>query len=163
MNLGKFDASKYTAKGLTVDEVMELRDAFDLFDSEKKEVINAEEFKAALKSLTIDVSNLTLSSMLADVDKAKNGNIDFDLFVDIITQKLSSIESKEDMEKVFKLFLGGEEKNGKLTIEHLRRVASELNENISDEELHDMIKRADMDNDNAVNFEDFYSIMTKKI
>jgi Ca2+-binding EF-hand superfamily protein len=161
--LNKFDPSNYTSKGLTLDEVTELREAFELFDSEKNGVINAEEFKAALKSLTIDVSNLTLSSMMSDIDKAKNSSIDFDTFVDIMTQKLSSTESKQDMEKVFTLFLGEENKNGKLTISHLRRVANELNENISDEELHDMIRRADIDNDNAVNFEDFYAIMTKKI
>ena len=45
----------------------------------------------------------------------------------------------------------------------LKRVCKELNENMSDEELNEMIVRADSDRDGKVTFEDFYAIMTKKI
>jgi centrin-1 len=44
----------------------------------------------------------------------------------------------------------------------LRRVAKELGESMDDNELQEMIERADSDGDGLVNFEDFYNIMTKK-
>ena len=46
---------------------------------------------------------------------------------------------------------------------HLKRVAKELGENMTDDELNEMIVRADTDKDGKVSFEEFYAIMTKKI
>ena len=44
----------------------------------------------------------------------------------------------------------------------MRRVARELAETMTDEELMEMIERADSDGDGQVTPEDFYNIMTKK-
>jgi Ca2+-binding EF-hand superfamily protein len=44
----------------------------------------------------------------------------------------------------------------------LRRVAKELGESMDENELLEMIERADSDNDGLVTLEDFYTIMTKK-
>jgi centrin-1 len=44
----------------------------------------------------------------------------------------------------------------------LRRIAKELGENIDEQELQEMVERADSDGDGYVSFEDFYSILTKK-
>ena len=55
-----------------------------------------------------------------------------------------------------------EENAGVVTIRNLRRVAKELGETMEDNELLEMIERADSDGDGNVSFEDFYNIMTKK-
>ena len=55
-----------------------------------------------------------------------------------------------------------EENAGVVTIRNLRRVAKELGETMEDNELLEMIERADSDGDGNVTFEDFYNIMTKK-
>ena len=44
----------------------------------------------------------------------------------------------------------------------MRRIAKELGENIDEQELQEMVERADSDGDGYVSFEDFYSILTKK-
>ena len=44
----------------------------------------------------------------------------------------------------------------------MQRVAKELGEDISDEELQEIINRADLDGDSVLGFEDFYQVMTKK-
>ena len=64
------------------------------------------------------------------------------------------------IQKVFKLF--DHERLGQISLRDLQKVARELGEMISDEELQEMIERADSDGDGQVTFEDFYSIMTKK-
>ena len=45
---------------------------------------------------------------------------------------------------------------------NLRRVARELGENMTDEELQEMVDRADSNGDGAVTLDDFFNIMTKK-
>ena len=161
--VAEFDPKKYEKNGLTEDEVMEIKEAFDLFDSDKSGQIDTEELKAALKNLGIDAKNQTLSNMMADLDKDNSGQIDFGEFIDMMTAKMSDRDTKEDLEKVFRLFLGDDDKSDKILIKHLKRVSKELNENMSDEELQEMITRADLNKDQGVDFEEFYSIMTKKI
>ena len=159
----EFDPKKYEKNGLTEDEVMEIKEAFDLFDSDKSGQIDTEELKAALKNLGIDAKNQTLTNMMADLDKDNSGQIDFEEFIDMMTAKMSDRDTRDDLEKVFRLFLGDDDKTDKITVKHLKRVAKELNENMSDEELQEMITRADLNKDLGVDFEEFYAIMTKKI
>ena len=41
-------------------------------------------------------------------------------------------------------------------------MAKELNEEMTPEEVAEVIKRADLDEDSKVTFDDFFNIMTKK-
>mmetsp|Transcript_56798 Transcript_56798/g.78760 ORF Transcript_56798/g.78760 Transcript_56798/m.78760 type:complete len:81 (+) Transcript_56798:165-407(+) len=77
-----------------------------------------------------------------------------------MTARISDKDNREDIEKVFRLF--DDEKTGFISIKNLRRVAKELGETMDDNELQEMIERADSDGDSYVTMEDFYNIMTKK-
>ena len=61
--------------------------------------------------------------------------------------------------KIFDLF--DDDKSGTINIHNLRRVAKELGETMSAEELKEMLERA-ASNGEEISFEDFYFIMTKK-
>jgi centrin-1 len=159
----EFNPKKYEKNGLTEDEILEIKEAFDLFDGDKSGEIDTDELKTALKNLGIDAKNQTLTNMMKDLDADGSGKIDFDEFIEMMTAKMSDRDTREDLKKVFDLFLGDDNRDGKITVKHLRRVARELNETMTDEELNEMIARADLDKDNGVDFEEFYQIMTKKI
>ena len=159
----EFNAKDYEKNGLTEDEVLEIKEAFDLFDSDKSGEIDTSELKQALNNLGIDAKNQTLQNMINDIDKNASGTIDFDEFIEMMTAKMSDKDTREDLEKVFRLFIGDDDKADKIELKHLRRVAKELNENMSDDELQEMINRADTDKDGKFSFEEFYAIMTKKI
>ena len=96
----EFDPKAFEKNGLTEDEVMEIKEAFDLFDSDKSGQIDVEELKNALKNLGIDAKNQTLANMMADLDKDKSGQIDFNEFIDMMTAKMSDRDTREDLEKV---------------------------------------------------------------
>jgi len=74
--------------------------------------------------------------------------------------KQSDTDSRDDIMKVFQLF--DEEDKGYITVDNLKNVTRELGENMTKDELAEMITRADTDDDGKVSFEDFYAIMTKK-
>ena len=158
----EFNPKNYEKNGLTEDEVLEIKEAFDLFDTDNSGTIDTEELKQALTNLGIDAKNQTLQNMMNDIDKNQSGTIDFNEFIELMTAKISDKDTPEDLKKVFYLFIGDDDTD-KIELKHLKRVAKELGENMSDDELNEMIVRADTDKDGKVSFEEFYVIMTKKI
>ena len=52
--------------------------------------------------------------------------------------------------------------DGLISSDELRHVMTSLGEKLSDEEVDDMIREADSDNDGQVNYQEFVSILTSK-
>ena len=72
--------------GLTDDEVEELRQAFDLFDTDGSGTIDPKELRAAMQSLGFETKNQTIYQMIQDIDKDGDGDVDFDEFLDLMTR-----------------------------------------------------------------------------
>eukprot|EP00979_Chaetoceros_neogracilis_P014509 scaffold4677_cov232-Chaetoceros_neogracile.AAC.1 len=153
--------SSMARPGINESEVEDLREAFELFDTDGNGTIDTNELKAAMQNLGFDAKNHTVYQMISDIDRNGTGDINFDEFLDLMTVKLGDNDSEEEVRKVFNLF--DDDKTGYITIQNLKRVAKDLNENMSDADLLEMIERADSDQDGQINFEDFYSIMTRKV
>ena len=156
----EFDARQYERPGLSADEVEEIKEAFDIFDVDQSGAISVSELTNAMRSLGFDSKNPAIFKMISDMDEDGSGEIEFDEFLDMMTARISDTNTKEDLERVFKLF--DEDRNGEITVENLRRVAKELGEDIPDDELNEIIMRADLDGDGKLTFDDFFAVITKK-
>lgn len=84
-------------------------------------------FSGTIRSPTI------IKFMITDLDKNKRGNIDFEEFLDMMMARMSDKDTREDITKVFRLF--DDDGTGNITLRNLRRVAKELGETMTDEEL----------------------------
>ena len=93
------------------------------------------------------------------MEKDTNQSITLDEFMTIVVPRLKPRNSREEIMKIFKLF--DEDNTGKISFKNLKKVAKELGENISDNELRDLIQEADRDNDGLVTPEEFYRVMSK--
>lgn len=80
-----------------------------------------------------------------------------------MASKNKKIKDEEDNEeaimKVFKML--DDDETGKITFKNLQRVADELGETLTKEELAEMIEEADKDGDGGVNRAEFVAIMKK--
>merc|ERR1712216_450018 len=90
--------------GLTDEQMGEIREAFGLFDNDASGAIDVRELKAAMRALGFEVKNVELKKMVSDVDNDGNGTIEFVEFLGMMTGKMGEKDSREDIEKVFKLF-----------------------------------------------------------
>merc|ERR1711890_227119 len=133
-NMGRKSAKK--KGGLSEEQMDEIREAFNLFDGDQSGAIDVRELKAAMRALGFEVKNEELKKMVSDVDNDGNGTIVFAEFLEMMTGKMGEKDSREDIEKVFKLF--DDDNTNKISFRNLARVAEELGENIDDEELQDM-------------------------
>ena len=132
-----FSSKDYERPGLSVDEIEEIKEAFDIFDVNKDGHISVSELVKAMETLGFNSKNEAIYKMIVEMDEDGNGTIEFAEFLDMMTARISDRNTKEDLERVYKLF--DLQRNGDIWLDDLRRVAKELGEDISDEELKEII------------------------
>ena len=146
----------YERPGLSQEEIEELQEAFNLFDTDGSGTIDSSELKAAMESLGYKQKNKMVYQM---IENMKQKTIDFDTFLDMMTARISDGDNKDDILKVFRLF--DDDDSGAITLNDLLRVARELGETMTQAELKEMIDRADLDGDGVISPEEFINIMTR--
>ncbi|PWA23412.1 hypothetical protein CCH79_00005890 [Gambusia affinis] len=144
---------------LTEEQKQEIREAFELFDTDGSGHIDVKELKVAMRALGFEPKKEEIKKMIAEVDKDGTGKISFADFLAVMTQKMAEKDSKEEILKAFRLF--DDDETGKISFKNLKRVAKDLGENLTDEELQEMIDEADRDGDGEVNEQEFLRIMKK--
>merc|ERR1712139_201111 len=119
--------------GLTEDQVAEIKEAFDLFDTDVSGSIDTNELKVAMKALGMDAKSEEIRKLINDIDSDGDGTIDFDEFLAMITARKQGEDTREDLLKVFKLF----------------------DDDKTDDELKEMMDWADKDGDGVLNEDEF--------
>merc|ERR1712149_47251 len=117
------------------------------------------ELKIAIKALGFEPKPEELRKMIGDVDDDGSGQIEFEEFLKMMAIKILNKNPEEEMLKAFAMY--DDDNTGKVTFKNLKRVAKELGERLTDEELQEMIDEADRDGDGEVNNDEFQRIMKK--
>jgi centrin-2/centrin-1 len=112
-----------------------------------------------MRALGFEPKKEEIKKLISEVERDESGAIDFSAFLQIMTIKMSERDSKEEILKAFKLF--DDDDTGKISFNNLKRVAKELGETLTDEELQEMIDEADKDGDGEVSESEFLRIMKK--
>jgi centrin-1 len=144
---------------LTDEQRQEIREAFDLFDTDGSGKIDAKELKVAMRALGFEPKKEDIKKMISEIDKEGSGKIDFHEFLNLMTAKMSEKDTRAEIMKAFRLF--DDDETGKISFANLKRVAKELGENMTDDELREMIEEADKDQDGEISEEEFFRIMKK--
>ncbi|CAN8254803.1 unnamed protein product [Cochlearia groenlandica] len=145
--------------GLTQQKRQEIKEAFELFDTDGSGTIDAKELNVAMRALGFEMTEEQINKMIADVDKDGSGAIDFDEFVHMMTAKIGERDTKEELTKAFKII--DLDKNGKISAVDIKRMAKELGENLTEGEIREMVEEADRDRDGEVNMEEFMRMMKR--
>ena len=98
--------------------------------------------------------------MINEVDADGNGTIDFPEFLSLMARKMKDTDTEEELIEAFKVF--DRDGNGLISAAELRHVMTNLGEKLTDEEVDEMIREADVDIDGLINFEEFVSMMYGK-
>ncbi|KAF6139031.1 hypothetical protein GIB67_010757 [Kingdonia uniflora] len=145
--------------GLTHQKKQEIREAFELFDTDGSGTIDAKELNVAMRALGFEMTEEQINQMIADVDKDGSGAIDYDEFEYMMTAKIGERDTKEELMKAFKII--DQDRNGKISASDIKRIAKDLNEKFNDQEIEEMIDEADRDHDGEVNSDEFIRMMRR--
>jgi len=144
---------------LTEEQRQEIKEAFDLFDTDGSGSIDSKELKVAMRALGFEPRKEEVKRMINEMDKDGSGTIEYPEFEEMMASKMAERDPREEILKAFKLF--DDDNTGKISFKNLKRVARELGETMTDEELMEMIEEADRDGDGEISQEEFLRIMKK--
>ena len=88
---------------------------------------------------------------IVDIFVLGNGTIDFPEFLTMMARKMKDTDSEEEIREAFRVF--DKDGNGFISAAELRHVMTNLGEKLTDEEVDEMIREADIDGDGQVNYE----------
>merc|ERR1712098_1020857 len=101
-----------------------------------------------------------VTKMVEDLDSDKSGEIEFDEFLDMMSAKMPDDPSKAEVSKVFPAF--DKNKSGVITKDNLKQVIRELGQQMSDDEIDELLEHTSSSSNGEVTLDDFYNIITKK-
>ena len=145
------------ASGLTEEQKQEIREAFDLFDADGSGSIDSGELKTAMRALGFEPEDDEIQKMISDIDGDASGTIDYTEFLEMMTKKIGAKDVEGECVKAFGLF--DTDGSGSITFEELKRVASELGEAMTEDELQEMLDEADTTGDGTISNEEFMNVM----
>uniref|UniRef100_A0A1B6FCE6 EF-hand domain-containing protein n=2 Tax=Cuerna arida TaxID=1464854 RepID=A0A1B6FCE6_9HEMI len=139
-------------------QMNEFREAFRLFDKDGDGSITQEELGRVMRSLGQFAREEELQQMLHEVDIDGDGYFSFEEFVEIVSNMGATAERTADQEEkelrdAFRVF--DKHNRGYISASDLRAVLQCLGEDLSEEEIEDMIKEVDVDGDGRIDFYEF--------
>merc|ERR1712196_534904 len=137
----------------------EIKEAFDLFDTDGSGNIDIKELTVAMKALGCEPKPGEIEKMIGEVDDDGSGEIGYPEFLKMMTNKILNKDPKDDMLKAFRLF--DDDQTGSVSIKNLIRVARETNQTLTDDELQEMLTDADKDGDGVLNEDEWLSMMKR--
>jgi Ca2+-binding EF-hand superfamily protein len=99
-----FKAEDYATLTIPVEEVKDIKTAFDIFDGDLSGVVDPQELKRAFEQLGFQGQNKFVYQILAELDDDQSGGIDFAEFLRLATAKLGDKDSRAEVEKVWTSF-----------------------------------------------------------
>jgi len=145
---------------LTEEQIAEFKEAFSLFDKDGDGSITTKELGTVMRSLGQNPTEAELQDMINEVDADGNGTIDFPEFLNLMARKMKDTDSEEELKEAFRVF--DKDQNGFISAAELRHVMTNLGEKLTDDEVDEMIREADVDGDGQINYEEFVKMMMAK-
>merc|ERR1712072_432914 len=126
------------ASQLSEQEKAECKEAFDLFDGDGSGAIDAKELYVAIQALGFNPTEEEVDKMVKDIDADGNAQIELDEFYEMMAGKMPEKDGVDEMKKAFKLF--DTDGKGKISINDMQRVATEIGEGMSANDLQEVLE-----------------------
>eukprot|EP00795_Rhopilema_esculentum_P002777 gene2777-1000_t len=133
---------------ITKVQMEELKECFKICDKSGKGYVTPEEFKAVMQSVGYTVDNDDIREIFHEIDDNSSGHIDFIEFLQLMNKSIKEPITEENIRQCFEVF--DKDEVGYITIKGLDAVFTSLGQSRTDEELKDMLKFFDANNEEGL-------------
>ncbi len=157
---------------LSTQQEEQIKEIFELFDTDGGGTIDRDELKAAMTALGFQETKKRKGKhrrsdselVIEAIDADQSDGVSLEEFRSLMTGELTMSDPLEDVKAVFKALtsMKGDpsDQPNVITLSRLRAAAQEFNVRLSDEELRVMMNEVDTGGDQTVSEEEFMKIMT---
>ena len=142
----------------TEEQIEEIREAFNLFDTDGSGAIDYKELRNAMKALGFETKKEDMQKIIEEIDADGSGEIEFPEFMQMMTGQMGKVDSYEEIMKLFAKF--DTEGKGYIDFNNVKSIAKQLGETMSEDDLNNMIVQAGTDG--RVTSDQFYKVLTRK-
>ena len=122
--------------------------------------ITTQELGNVLRSLGQNPTLAELDDMIAQNGNDGNGTMDFPEFLSLVKKKMKDTSSDEEILAAFNFYdMDG---NGYVSARELRSIMLSLGEILTDAEVDEMIRDADVNGDGQIDYDDFVRMMSSR-
>ena len=117
-----FNIKPYLKSGLSKAEILQLKEAFDLFDINQKGILDINELKEQLNDMGIQSKNEQIDKLIAEYNLSQ---VDFMNFLNLLGAKVAC-KNKEEVKKLFFIFLNDDDITKNISLENFQKVVEGL-------------------------------------
>ncbi|KAL3859433.1 hypothetical protein ACJMK2_009654 [Sinanodonta woodiana] len=142
----------------SVTQIEELKEAFSLFDKDGDGSITTDELGTVMRNLGQFPSEEELKQMLKEIDIDGDGTFSFEEFVQVMANMGGiSEQSEEDEERELREAFRVFDKTGcgYICASDVRAILQCMGEDLTEEEIDEMIAEVDIDGDGRIDFNEF--------
>ncbi|RUS81187.1 hypothetical protein EGW08_011052 [Elysia chlorotica] len=141
----------------SAEEISDFQEAFGLFDRDSDGYITSDEVGVVIRSLGGIVTDAEIKELVKQFEE-KNNMIDFGDFLALMATVMVKRESSDELLEAFKVF--DRDGNGFISAAELRHVMMNLGEKLSEEDVDEMIREADVAGTGQVDYTEFVKMIT---
>ncbi|NWZ99285.1 TNNC2 protein, partial [Spelaeornis formosus] len=139
---------------LSEEMIAEFKAAFDMFDADGGGDISTKELGTVMRMLGQNPTKEELDAIIEEVDEDGSGTIDFEEFLVMMVRQMKEDakgKSEEELANCFRIF--DRNADGFIDIEELGEILRATGEPVTDEDIEDMMKDSDKNNDGRIDFD----------
>jgi len=142
---------------ITQKQYDDAQNTFNLFDKRGDGLVRTGDIGKVFTSLALKMDQDKLKDWLDEVDEEASGNINWEQFKMVYETKLKEDEDERELKEAFRVLDKGNK--GVIDVKDLRWILQSLGDDLSAEEIENMIEETDTDGSGTVDYEEFRSLM----
>jgi len=142
---------------ITEKQYNDANQTFHLFDKKGDGTISTKDLGQVFKSLALQCDGQKLKDWADEADEEAIGFIEWAQFKAIFEAKLREDEDERELKEAFRVL--DKSNKGVIDVKDLKWILKSLGDDLTEEEIEDMITETDTDGSGTVDYEEFRNLM----
>lgn len=148
-------------ENISMDFILEMKEAFQLFDKNGDGFISAKELGVLMRTLGRNPTEDEIMNIMNEIDVDHNGKLDFSEFTIMMKDKLSGEDMEQEIKQAFRVF--DRNGDGYISKSEFKHCMMHFGEKFTDDEVEEMMAEADANNDGKIDYTEFSQMILKEI